>query len=338
MSNRKEEKMNKKADGGSVFIIIIISIVILVIIVFAIAFLINNNKPDENNGEVVLFPISMFLKAGDAITGEIIETNFLAEYGENIKILSGNTSKETWTEFNIPVETISLSCWSRDYYLSKNYKMLSSDEIYENKSRTVCSVRKIGDIEIKTVGELNAKENTINFNITTPDNFNKLSAVISWSPGIINAYFDSNEVIMCDNGNWLNYTSINPKTKEYNYIPDNYYRCGECVIDSDCDWAERCQKVQGRECSPFTTVIPNRFIGKVDSSVYFGKSIRNDSFQTTLHIRGTDSMNALDYVEVTFYDKDRRWDASENLLRYMSEQNDINLGNPEDFVVRIPFG
>ena len=326
----------KKAQATTAIVIGgIIIVLILITIIVAFIVIVQGDSQNKEEEIVNITEMSLFLKGKDIITGEEVIANYSIAYGDNILLDEGQTSTGSWTEIKVPKKIIQVYCWGDKYYLVKGNKIFGQEELIKNISKMMCPMKPIGDLDITYRGRLLEGESTFTFNISTDKYFHKLSAVISWSPGIINAYFEGNDLILCDLGKWLNYTSVDPKTKEYNWIPDNYFRCGQCDPPY-CNWTERCQSVDGNKCSPFTTKTPNRFITTADTTTYFGKSLNQESYELKLHTKSLEHLNTLDYVEITFYDKDRRWDSSENMWIYKSEVNGVNLG-AEDFTVRIPF-
>ena len=122
----------------------------------------------------------------------------------------------------------------------------------------------------------------------------------------------------------MNWSRYNSTSEEYDLLPDNYFRCGECNYPY-CDWTTRCSKTNGRYCEVYTTKIPNRYMGRVDDCYYPGKRLVDDSVVIEYNVKASD-LNPLDEIEFFIMDSDRRHNPQENMLTYMTEQNGINIG------------
>jgi len=324
---------SKKAQTGfiiaGIFIFLIIAVIVVVLIIAVQKGKIFAPKPETD-----ITPMKLYLQAIDKNSKELLDASYEI-YSNKISISKGNLSKDSLTEIEVPRQTLEVYCYNKDHYLSKGYKIFIAQELIENSSKMYCPIEKIGNLKITHDGNLNGLENLIKFNITAIENWDKLSVTISWSPGIIDAYPAGGEKILCNNGAWKNYTYFNKTSKKYTWTPQTYYVCGQCE-NTICEISERCASVEGNKCTPFSTLIPNRFLGKVDKAIYFGKNLQDESYEVNFYVKTSENKNALDYVEFTFYDQDRRFDPSENMWRYMSEQNGINLG-AEDLRYRINY-
>jgi len=332
----KSKKANMGIWIGAIFLILI---VIGVIVVLIIAFQKGNIFPQEVESKIN--PMKLYLQAFDENLEDSNNPVFLDAnyeiYSNKTFISKGNLSKDSLTEIEVPRGIVEIYSYNKDYYLVKGYKMFSPSELMKNSSRMNIPLKKVGNLEISHTGNLQYIENLIRFNITSIDNWHKLSVAISWSPGIIDVYQKGGETIFCNKGIWKNYTAYDVNTKTYTWTPLTYYVCGQCQ-NTVCEISERCSKVEGNKCTPFSTLTPNRFIGKVDKVIYFGKNLKDkESYITEFYVKTLENKNALDFVEFTFYDQDKRFDQVENLWRYMSEQNGINLG-AEDLVYKINYG
>jgi len=312
--------------GIVVFIFIALLVVGLIIIV---------QKGDlfDNPDEVMETPMKLYLKTIDDVTKEEVDSNY-SVYTNNVLISEGFMS--SLTEIETPRTPIEVYCWNDNHYLRKGIKIYEKKELIANQSQFNCPMRRIGDLSITHTGNLINRENVIKFNITVKDDWwQKLSIAIAWSPGIINVYQRGGEEIMCDRGEWKNYTDFNASSNLYTWTPKHYYVCGTCQ-NGECEKSEKCISVEKNKCEPFSTLVPNRFLGKVDKVQYFAKNLHNESYEVTFHIKTLENKNSLDFVEFIFYDKEKRFDPQENLWRYMSEKDGINLGG-EDFRYRIDY-
>lgn len=331
---------NTKSQAGWIIglILVFLFIIGIVVVLIIVVQRSNLNPPEQENPNTM----KLYLKAVDARTGNQVSANYSIfletdYYKATTPVSSGELNGDSFTEIAVPGKPISVLCWGDNYYLRRFVKIFNYEEIMQNSSKTVCEMMKAGNIEISHTGDLNNIDNIIYLNITADEDWwQKLSVAISWSPGIVNVYQDGGDKVICDKGIWKNYTYYNASSKQYTQTPQNYYVCGICE-NSECERTEKCAYVDGNKCEPFSTIEPNRFIGKIDKVQYFAKDLNNESFQIKFNVKTLELKNSLDYIEFIFYDKDRRFDPAENLWRYMSEQDGINLGS-EDVIYRINYG
>lgn len=80
---------------------------------------------------------------------------------------------------------------------------------------------------------------------------------------------------------------------------------------------------------------PNRYAGKVDNCYYPGVSLHGDSVILEYTVK-TSGLNVLDEIEFFIMDSDRRFNPSENMLTYMTENNGENIG-AEDTIYKISY-
>jgi len=328
------EKLKIKKSQAGVFIGIIVFLVIVGIIV-ALIIVVQKSSWFDEPVEIVESPMKLYLKATDELTQEQVSANY-SIYVRGTLASRGVLSEYSLTEIELPRNNLEIYCWSNDYYLSRYYKLLSNEELTSNISKSLCHMRKVGNLKISHKGDLSKIENTITFNITADEGWwQKLSVAIAWSSGIIEVYQPGGEAILCEKGLWKNYTEYNASTKEYTWTPTTYYVCGHCE-NRICEISQRCESVDKNKCVPFSGITPERFIGKVDTIKHIGKELYNQSYELVFNVKTLENKNALDYVEFTFYDNDRRFDPNENLWIYMSEQNGINLGG-EDIKYKVNY-
>ena len=313
--------MNKKASMGvMVGIIIFVMIIGLIVTSLIIAkqkgyFIKKEIKPEPT--------LKLHFMARDLETLESIDSTYILDYTNNSKsiVLSkGNLSKDVWKEVDVPIKIIHVYSWSKDHYLVKASKEFIQSEIQKNKSNFYIDIPKIGKLNVKHTGDLKNNLNQIKLNITSDNWFKKTSLAFSWTAGIVNVWIDGGENIICEKGNWINY-SYDATTKTYTYFENNYYKCDERL--------ERCESVELNKCKPFNTLMPLRFQGTYDSVVYLGKTISpGESIEVILNVK-TLGVNALDELKITIYDQDRRWNPNEQMFTYMSELNGVNIGSPD---------
>ncbi|MBU0958205.1 MAG: hypothetical protein KKF56_05340 [Nanoarchaeota archaeon] len=327
--------MKNKASAGVIFVIIVIVIFIGLIITGIVI----GNKKGWFNGDEPINPslIKMYLMARDMNTKETQTANYVLDYNRNpaVIISQGELTKD-WNEVIVPNNQLyHLWCWNENHYVIKASKMFTLQELTSNISKHTCDMVKIGDISIVHYGDLSRKENLITFNITTKDYFKKLSACFEWSAGIVSVHA-KNQNVLCEKGNWVNWSFYNATDETYNYLPKDMWRCGECE-DVYCEQTEKCELVEGRYCKIKNIEVPNRYRGLVDSCYYFGKSLNNETFTIELEVETLDNKNILDFIKIYFFDKDRRYNPVEGMWTYQSELNGENLGNPKDFEYRIDY-
>lgn len=322
--------MRKRGEGSGIWIGI--SIFVLFIIVVVTLFIVLSQDGGEEIQKVE-DTINLYLRATNYLNeSEQVAANYRIE-ANNTLIEEGILSKDSVTEINVPRKDLVLICWADGYYLGRTYKIFSQEELLSNASKGICNMRKIGEINVTHTGDIKEGESIIRLNISSDGNYGKLKICNRWSAGIISALPVSSE-LMCDSGNWLNWSKYNSTTKEYTMMPETYFRCGECNYPY-CDWTSRCSSVNGRSCKVYSMKVPNRYVGRVDNCYYSGRSLRGDSVIIDYLVK-TSNLNQLD--EITFYimDSDRRFNPSENMLTYMTEQNGENLG-AEDTTYKINY-
>lgn len=317
--------INKKAQIKIVGIIIGIFILTIIIVGLIIA----NQKGYLFKETKEEYPkIDMYLKAVNEKTNEQIDASYVLSYlynDSNLMISKGNLSKDSLTEVkDVPVYSLSTPInfysWSEDYYYRRLIKFFDFSEITTNNSKSVCPLEEIGKISITHYGELKEGNNLISLNISTDKYYKKLSICTAWTPGIIYVS-PKNSMIICDKGNWINWSFYNATTKKYTYYENDYYRCG----DSKQENLEQCEYIKNNRCQSYSMKTPFRYLNKVDNCFYTGKILNDESYLVEFDVK-TSNLNQLD--EITFYitDKDKRWDESEQMWLWKSEDNYVNIG------------
>lgn len=326
--------MESKNGKVAVVLITVFGIIFLGLIITLLIIL--NQKGSSNNiNTVETGNMDLYLMARDSETQQSIDANYFIDYTLNntlMKISEGKLTKDSWTEIkNLPTNyTLHISGWNKDHYLTKNNRIFSPLEKSLNISKTTIDMPKIGELKIEHYGDLKEIENDIIFNITAKEGkVSKISAILSWSAGIINAYLEK-DILVCEQGSWINYSYFNATTQKYDYYKNNTYRCGEERI-------EECEYVELNRCKPLPEKIPLRFLDKADSNIYLGKSLeKGESYQFVLRVKTLENKNSLDYLELTFYDRDRRYISGSNDFEWVAEyeKEDIGAG---DFTYRINY-
>jgi len=320
--------MDKKGSSTGAIISVIMGIIFLIVIMVIIIIAVQKGKtPDE----IEPTKLKLYLMAVDNETK--INANYSLDYTANGKpiVFSQGKLGQDFTEIEnvFSDRIIHARVYSEDYYMIKASTQFTQQEVQSNVSKFVVDMIKIGDMEITHIGNLNDELNRITFNITSKDGWiYKLSAVFSWTPGIIDVYLD-NQMITCEEGTWLNYSNYDSETKIYTYLENNYYKCGE-------DSQEQCEKVIGNKCKLLNSKIPYRFLGKYDSAIYTGKTLKpGETYQLTLNVKTQELKTVLDELKITFYDRDRRWNPTENMFTWESEIDGVNIGAEDvDYLVR----
>ena len=328
-----DKMKNKKAQTTGIIIGIIFGILMIGLIVTGLIIAYQKGyfvKNPQNEEEPT---IKLYLIARDSSSQEPVDANYVIDYTENknpVIISEGTLDKDSFTEIIVPNnKIIHAYCWNDNHYLVKASKQFSPIEIQSNISKFACDMVKISDsVKVTHTGDLSKENNIIKLNITVKDWFYKLSICFSWSPGIIDVSLP-NQIITCNVGNWLNWSSYNPETKEYIYLENNYYKCGD-------DRFEQCEYIEENKCKLFSEEIPNRYREIADSCVYFGENLHDESYEVELNVRTLSNKNKLDFLEVILYDKDRRFDSLEQRWLWKSEINGEDISFP-DFTYKIPY-
>ena len=268
---------------GIIFVILIAFVITLIIVV------------DEDEKEELNQNVSLYFRAIDSETKEqkiaqyLIKSNSFEE--------KGLLNSEVLTKINIKNEnTINISCWNPDYYLSKNTKEFSPEEIKNNVSTFDCEMNKVGNLEISHTGNIGDEIITLNFK---SENFRYLSGVISWTTNIISVDLIENSK-QCEDHN--------ESKSGYNYCNNELFKCkleeNECILNEE---------------------VPNRLRG-YNHAFSTGKNIKgNETFSFKVKSSGLDENDKITFV---FYDQDLRWS---NGFEYVSEENGLNIGE-RDFL------
>ena len=319
--------MKKKAQTGAIVGTIIVVLVIIGFITVLIIAVQKGNNPEEN---IDLNPLKFYLKAIDENSNEFIDSTY-GIYSNGTLISQGELQKDSFTEIEVPRQVLEVYSYNDNYYFRKAYKIFASEELIENSSKMTIELMRIGNINVKHSGKLSASDTTsiIKLNISSEGWYYKPKICISWTPGIISVN-KPNDYITCDKGPWLNYSKYNPEEKEYIWLENNYWRCGE-------DWLEQCEYVNINKCRILDTKIPYRYLGLVDTCIYLGKSLNNETLEVPLEIK-TSNLNSLDQITFYIMDSDRRWNQNEQMFTWMTEDFEgNNIGNSEDMIYKINY-
>jgi len=308
---------NKKASIGIVIGVFIL-ILFLIGITVALIMIVENSKKIEPIQEE--YPIKLYLRA---LSNENqVNSNYRIE-SNNTVLSSGILNSDSFTEIKVPRSEIKIICYSDYYYLSAISKTFNSEEINSNVSKVDCNLKEIGDIKVTHTGSITEGESIIKLNISSDKNLKNIKICNSWTPGIISA-FQLEKNIICEKSDWLNFTNFDVNSKTYTYLPNNFYRCGDCV-GVYCDLIEECTSVNGRFCTPVRYKEPERYKMKVDNCFDTGKSINSNSILVEYLVKGS-NLNSLDYVKFYVMDSDIRFNVVNNFNRQMTEINGVTIG------------
>jgi hypothetical protein len=317
--------VNKKGLLGIVIFLIVIFIVIIIIATV----LIIASKKGLFNKESNLETLPFYMQARESGTDKIIPANYRISYfnekNERVLVSEGKLS-DSYTEFNVPKTQLEISCYDENHYLVKAYKSFSEIDYQNNKSTFICDIVKIGEINASYSGNFKNINNIIVLNISSDNYLFRPSICFSWTSGVSDVSLE-NQFIECQGSSWRNWTIFNATKKEYEYLPNGSYICGE-------DYIENCLFVEGNKCKKTTEEIPSRFKGLVDSCSYIDKEINNNTISLNILIKTEEFKNDLDKITIFLYDKDRRF--IENDYKWVSEINGKDI-SAKDLELIIPY-
>lgn len=304
--------MSKKAQSFMVFILIAVMVIIFIVLVIALIFF-GTTLEKKRNLEIKEGNISLYLNAEDFETKTQIPVNYLVITNKTI-LSKGKLDSGSLIEIkDMPDVPLKIYCWDESHYLSRDEKNFTSLEKINNASKFTCNPKPTGNLQITHKGSLNNTESILVFNITTDTYFNKLSAVLSWTSGIINAEFRNTEK-NCQSG--------------WKYLQENHYSCENDI--------EVCKEIKtNNETCVLDEEIPLRFQNMVDSAIYTGKTLNKESYELSIYVKTEEIKNQNDYLEITFYDKDLVHIGNGEFV-YLSEYNDENIGS-KDFSYRVKY-
>lgn len=320
-----------KNNKGSLGLVIGITIGVLVLIGVIVLILVLNHKgvfkPKQEPMELIPFFIAPRLEPDL----NFIESNYILEYQNvdgNFTYYSQGKLDDSWNELNVPRDfRLGFSCWSDQTYLVRAYKDILPEEKAQNKSKFTCDMVKFGNITVIHEGEIKSTRDQITLNISTGDWFYKTGMCFAWTSGILDVGL-KDQFVFCDSGSWKNWSSYDAEKRKFTYLPKGKYLCGE-------DQYQECIYVDGSKCKIENEEIPSRFKGKVDSCVYTGKTIHNQTVQFVLDIQ-SDFKDRLDYIDIYIYDRDRRKNPNTGEWEWVSELDGKDIGSP-DAIYRINY-
>lgn len=324
--------MQKQGKLGVIIGIIIFILVVLGLVVGVI--LATQKNSVKNQVSLAEEPrLNLYLTGRDATTQESVDADYIVDYtsnGTQIKVSEGKLQKDILTEIAVPKnQLLHVSCWNDDYYMVKASKKFTSAELAENISKLNCDMVKIGKINITHMGGLDKENNVIKLSISVDEWLYRASLAFSWTAGIIDVY-SPNDLVLCDKGDWLNWSEYNATSKKFVYYEDNSSRCGD-------DWIEKCQYTLGNKCRIMDLELPYRFKEGYDSILYLGRNIHNQTTEVTLYVKTLPVKNQLDALTITIFDKDRRWNTETNKFEWMDGSNGEDIG-AEDYTYLIKYG
>jgi len=285
--------MNKKGDAfwNILWIIIVLIIFIALIIVLLVV-----GTKYTNKSEIPLeTPLKIYLQSQDIDNETQLSGEYFIKSEDNSYLVRGKLQKDSLVEIkNVPNRPLTVYCWTEGYYSNFTKKIFTATEISQNTSKITCYQGKISQIEISRTGGINDIDNIITLNISTPKHYNRLSTVFTWTSGIIDATTDTPKK-QCDT--WTNYSYYDNETKNYFYLPQDYYICDNQI--------EICAYVKDGLCT-LKSNIPLRFEDIADYTISTGINLDKNYYEMILHVKTREIKNKNDYLQIIFYDQDLR--------------------------------
>lgn len=329
--------MDKKGVSFTIIIIIGIILILLIASIIVVVYVASkNNEANEKKLQEMQPKITFYMKASDASTQQYEDANYILEHLENGSVVIDSQGKLTsgaYTPVEVPQNnTYHLHCWNDNHYSVKVFLIPSALEKEMNKSKVTCQMPLIGNINVTHSGDLSRELNIITLNVSevVPNgNFYRTGMCFTWSAGIVDVV-PKDLVIECDKGSWINWSTYDGKTMKYTYLPEGQWRCGD-------EQFEECEAVSNNRCRLKSDVTPKRFQGTTDSCYSAGKSLSSlESFDVTLEVKTLDIKNSLDFIDITLFDADRRYDTTTSQFIWVDELDSQKIG-AEDFRYRINY-
>ena len=292
-------------------ILVSISVVLLIVITLGLGMIVNKEKTDQ---ETESGQISFFLKVQDSRNQELLNGEYVITKSNGDFISRGILGKDSWTALGkVLITQLEVYCKAENHYMTRNVKEFTQIEIDSNASKFICKVDPIGDLKITHQGSLNKTESIINLNLTTNREFRKLSAVLSWTSGIIDVEYRQ-DFVVCDE-ELKNYTI----SDESGYIPlqEDFYLCKNELY--------YCKEVDGTKCFLYEEKMPDRFKNENDKAIYFGKTLKGED-QIILYVKTIEEKISEDYLEITFYDKELVYNIYKSKWELLDQYEGENLG------------
>ena len=321
--------MNKKAQLSGIAIIgIIVGIIIFILGLLILFALVLQDGKKEEVEETGIGNIKLYLKSFSG-TEQIISDYKIFDENSTQRV-QGSTNSDSWTETNINLENMQVLCSAENYYSSLNPHSVSGIEKTLNSSKFECNLEAPSNLIINHSGTLGG-ESEISILVNSEKKFQKISAIVRWTGGIINAQFKESEIICgSEYGNFTNFR-VKSLWKNSTLMTNGYY-CGSSLYVCDSFSEEEISRNQSNFRCVHNEPVPLRFSQGAKSVFYPQVDLNNETRTFVLSTRSAEDINADDYVEVIFYDGDLRFDGTK--FSYLSEENSKNLAN-EDFSYRI---
>ena len=308
-----------------VLIGIAIGIILLIAITIGLASILNKEKTDQEETE--LGTLAFFLKVQDSRNQELLNGEYVLTKSNGDFISRGVLGKDSWTliDNKIPITQLEVYCKADNHYMTRNVKEFTKVEIDSNASKFLCKTDLIGDLKITHQGSLNKTENIIKIDLTTNREFRKLSAVLSWTSGIIDVEYKK-DFVVCEE-ELKNYTRYD---EGLGYIPlqEDFYLCKNEIY--------YCKEVNGTKCFLYEEEMPDRFKNENDKAIYFGKTLKGEH-QIILYVKTIEEKISEDYLKITFYDKELVYNIYKGEWEILDQYEGENLG-AEDFKYTIFYG
>lgn len=278
--------------------------------------------------EITVKMVDLKLKCEDKFTKEPCSTKFRLENNSGYIILSGTLKYGVWNIFNGSLAAKKVY----KLYVGLDDKYYTTYSIFGariDEYRTISKMVKITeDVEITHTGSI--KDNNIEINITPLDGVLwELDLCFQYTFGILDVELFT-FVKECTKGAWKNYSHYNSTTKEYTWLDDGFYLCGQ-------DELRECGNVINQYCTLAYMSVPSRLSTKVDKCYQIAKTLlANETFSTKLDVSTVLYVSDDDYLNIYIMDREDTKQANGKYIYSSSdlEGNDVGL---KDIIYKINY-
>src|SRR3990167_4262110 len=139
--------MNKK---GSIWIIIGIVLFIVFIGIVLFIILIGNVLDDEEEALTEANTLKLYLEARDSINNSQIESEYVLTTEKGVFLSQGKLDSDSLTEISLipKEEKINIYCFGGNHYLSRNQKIFTETEKFNNASKFTCLQDSFGNLKV----------------------------------------------------------------------------------------------------------------------------------------------------------------------------------------------
>lgn len=320
--------MNKKGAGWIIFAIIGM-IIIIVVLIITLILVVQKTTKEENEIDISNGTLKFYLKTQDKDTREFLNANYRILLPNRKEIQFGETNKDSYRIIeDVPKTPIEVYCSNENHYTTRNLKEFTNIELTENSSKFTCKTEEMGDLTLKLVnGDLSQTENKLGINITSNKYFKNLGIMATWTSGIIDISYNQPS-ITCNE--WINYSYKKPDDKGFIWFQEGLYLCGEDFY--------QCEIFNETGCYLPEEDVPSRFKSQADEMIFTGINLKPGETRTIfVDVKTNVQKTNDDYIEFVFYDKEMIFNEGTIKWVFLNEDNGVNLGNPKDFKLRIPY-